>query len=47
MPYAMVDAEPEVYHGRRYLHLQASAPRKQAAYYTYVRAEFRVTFSEG
>lgn len=43
LPYEITHAEPETYHGRRYLHLQATAPRKPVAN-KYVQAIFRVTF---
>ena len=43
LPYSMTHAEPEVYHGRRYLHLQANAPRDLVEN-EYVRAVFQVTF---
>jgi tetratricopeptide (TPR) repeat protein len=42
LPYEITHAEPETYHGRRYLHLQATAPRKPVAG-KYVQAAFRVT----
>ena len=40
----MTHAEPEVFHGRRYLHLQANADRK-AVMRKFVRATFVVTFA--
>jgi tetratricopeptide (TPR) repeat protein len=43
LPYVMTHAEPETHHGRRFLHLQATAPRKPVAY-KHVQAVFRVTF---
>jgi outer membrane protein assembly factor BamD (BamD/ComL family) len=42
LPYVIKQAEPEVYHGRRYLHLQANINRK-AVDGKFVRATFSVT----
>jgi hypothetical protein len=43
LPYTMTHGEPEAFHGRRYLHLQANAPR-DAVSYKAVRATFHVTW---
>jgi len=43
LPYEITHAEPETYHGRRYLHLQATAPRKPVGS-KHVQAIFHVTF---
>ncbi|MHC4133949.1 MAG: zf-HC2 domain-containing protein [Planctomycetota bacterium] len=43
LPYVITHAEPETYHGRRHLHLQATAPRKPVSS-KYVQAIFHVTF---
>jgi hypothetical protein len=42
-PYELRHCEPEVFHGRRYLHLQANAPRKTTERKA-VRVVFSVTF---
>ena len=43
LPYIMKQSEPEFYHGRRLLHLQANADRKTVDR-KFVKATFKVTF---
>ena len=40
--HVLTHAEPEAYHGRRYLHLQANAPRAEVSY-KYRRVVFEIT----
>ena len=40
--HVLTHAEPEAYHGRRYLHLQANAPRAEVSY-KYRRVVFQMT----